>query len=58
LFGLSLERLGLTAAEVMHVAVSAEEDLIPARTCGLRTAILGAGEADLVVTSLDDLLQV
>jgi 2-haloacid dehalogenase len=55
-FALALERLGLPAAEVMHVAASAEEDAQPARAAGMRTALVGgSGDADLVVASLEDL---
>ena len=56
LFALALERLGLPAAEVTHVAASADEDLAPARALGLRTVLVGAtGDADLVVPSLTEL---
>ena len=43
LLGLVLERLGLPASEVMHVAASAEEDGAAAEALGMRTALIGEG---------------
>jgi 2-haloacid dehalogenase len=57
LFALALERLGLPAGEVTHVATSEDEDARPARALGMRTVLVGAsGDADLVVPSLEALL--
>jgi 2-haloalkanoic acid dehalogenase type II len=54
-FALALERLGLPPSEVLHVSASVEEDVVPARAAGMRTALLGAGEADYVVSTLEEL---
>lgn len=45
-FLLALERLGLPAEAVLHVAADAARDLAPARARGLRTAKVGGDEAD------------
>jgi 2-haloacid dehalogenase len=58
IFSLALERLGLPAEEVMHVSASVEEDVTAARAAGIRTALVGSGDADLVVSSLGELGQV
>jgi 2-haloalkanoic acid dehalogenase type II len=58
IFALALERLGLPAGEVMHVSASVEEDVTAARAAGIKTVLIGSGEADLVVSSLEDLSQV
>jgi 2-haloalkanoic acid dehalogenase type II len=55
IFALALERLGLAPSEVMHVATLVEEDIQPARAAGMKTAMVGEGEADVVVRSLEEL---
>lgn len=60
----AVERLGVPAAEVMHVGDSYERDVLPSREAGLRTAwLLGARslqpkgpQPDLTLRSLDELL--
>jgi 2-haloacid dehalogenase len=47
IFRLALERLGLPAGEVMHVAADAAEDVEPARAVGMRAALLGSDFASL-----------
>ncbi len=58
IFSLALERLGLPASEVMHVAGSVEEDVTAARAAGIRSVLIGSGEADLVLGSLEELARV
>ena len=58
IFTLALERLGLPAGEVMHVSASVEEDVTAARAAGMKTVLIGSGEADLVVTTLEELARV
>ena len=41
IFRLALERLGLPAGEVMHVAADLVEDIEPARAAGMRALLLG-----------------
>jgi 2-haloacid dehalogenase len=41
IFRLALERLGLPADEVMHVAADLAEDVEPARAAGMKTALMG-----------------
>jgi 2-haloalkanoic acid dehalogenase type II len=45
-FALALERLGLPASSVLHVAHSRRDDLEPARALGLHTACVRGDDAD------------
>ncbi len=60
LFSLLLERLRLAASEVLHVAVSVEEELVPARSLGIQTALIGvaSSDADLTAPSLSALAEI
>lgn len=65
IFELTLERLGCTAAEVLHVGQWVEGDVIPAKRLGMGTvwvrrsarAAQSAGEADVQVPDLDALVR-
>jgi FMN phosphatase YigB (HAD superfamily) len=62
IFALALARLGLPPRRALFVGDSLQQDVVPARAAGLRTAwLVGAGElpaaspADVCLRSLGDL---